>query len=91
MARVPADATAFAHRNRPYMLTVEGNNEESGAPERVWRDVSPYTQGVYMNFLGDEGQDRVRQAYSSATYERLLGIKRQYDPTNLFSVNANLR
>jgi FAD/FMN-containing dehydrogenase len=91
LARVPADATAFAHRARPYMLTVEGNNEESDAPARAWSDLLPYTRGVYSNFLGDEGQERVREAYSPPTFERLLSIKRQCDPTNLFSVNPNIR
>jgi FAD/FMN-containing dehydrogenase len=91
MARVPAEATAFAHRDKAYMVTVEGNHEESSAPERLWQDVSAYTRGVYVNFLGDEGQERVRAAYAPATYERLLAVKRHYDPTNLFRANQNIR
>ena len=46
---------------------------------------------MYVNFLGDEGQDRVRAAYGEAKYERLLALKRKYDPTNFFRLNQNIR
>ena len=47
-------------------------------------------QGVYVNFLGDEGPERVRQAYPGATWERLAAVKRRWDPTNLFRRNQNI-
>jgi FAD/FMN-containing dehydrogenase len=46
---------------------------------------------VYVNFLGDEGAERVRQAYGDRQYERLVELKRAYDPTNLFRVNQNIK
>ena len=46
--------------------------------------------GVYVNFLGDEGEARVREAYPGATWDRLAAIKRHYDPTNLFHLNQNI-
>ena len=46
--------------------------------------------GVYVGFLGDEGEARIRQAYPGATWERLQAIKRRYDPTNLFRLNQNI-
>jgi FAD/FMN-containing dehydrogenase len=45
---------------------------------------------VYLNFLGDEGADRVRQAYGVRQYERLAELKRRYDPTNFFRLNQNI-
>jgi FAD/FMN-containing dehydrogenase len=47
--------------------------------------------GAYVNFLGDEGGARVRDAYPGKTWDRLVTIKRLYDPTNLFRVNHNIR
>ena len=46
--------------------------------------------GAYVNFLGDEGPDRVRQAYPGPTWDRLVEIKRRYDPGNLFRLNQNI-
>ena len=47
--------------------------------------------GVYVTFLGDEGEGRIREAYPGSTWERLAAIKARYDPTNLFRLNQNIR
>ncbi len=98
MARVPADATAFAHRSCAVMVTVI-----SAYPEPEMKDAAvrwnralfsafePKATGVYANFLEDEGDDRIRAAYPSATYERLAAVKRRYDPSNVFHRNQNVR
>ncbi|HXH89479.1 MAG TPA: BBE domain-containing protein [Gaiellaceae bacterium] len=53
---------------------------------------APYaTGGVYLNFVGDEGQERVRAAFGEAGYARLASVKAEYDPTNLFRMNQNIR
>ena len=46
--------------------------------------------GVYVNFLSDEGPERVREAYPGATWDRLVEVKRRYDPDNLFRRNQNI-
>jgi len=97
MARVPADATAFAYRQRRIMVNVACfyAGEEDRAARQAWVDgVVDALRGddhtAYVNFIGDEGPERVRDAYPPATWERLAAIKAVYDPTNLFQRNQNI-
>jgi FAD/FMN-containing dehydrogenase len=97
MARVPDDATAFAHRRRPVMVAMAALFERpEERPEHVaWVNGLSATlrngdDGVYVNFLGDEGEARVREAYPGPTWERLRAVKRRYDPGNLFRLNQNV-
>jgi FAD/FMN-containing dehydrogenase len=96
MARVPADATAFAHRSSRIMVNVFGDGTAEDR-ERRRRWVSDFAGalfqgdgGAHVSFLGDEGEARVRAAYPGATWDRLVAVKRRYDPTNLFSRNQNI-
>jgi FAD/FMN-containing dehydrogenase len=97
IARVPADATAYAHRASRIMVNVAAFYE--GEADRDVRarwvdelaaDLLQGDTGVYVNFLGDEGPDRVRAAYPGGTWDRLVEIKRRYDPMNLFHNNQNI-
>jgi FAD/FMN-containing dehydrogenase len=97
MARVPADATAYAHRQRPIMVNLAAfyDGPDDRVVRQAWIDqfAAALDQGdpaAYVNFLGDEGPDRVRQAYPGRTWERLVAVKRRYDPTNLFRRNQNI-
>ncbi len=97
MARVPADATAFAHRSSRIMANVAAFYTGPGDYDAraAWvGDVVGLLQqedtGVYVNFLQEEGPDRVRAAYPGATWDRLLEIKARYDPENLFRRNQNV-
>lgn len=97
MARVPADATAFAHRSAPIMAIVVAMIEAPEARERregwVGGLVSTLDQGVpgaYVNFVNDEGPSRVHDAYPAATWERLASIKARYDPDNVFRSCQNV-
>jgi len=97
MARVPASATAFAHRDAAYMLAIVGGWEveqqrgEAQAWVRgLWNALQPKSHGVYVNFLAEDGAARIREAYPGASYERLVAVKRQYDPSNVFSTNQNI-
>jgi FAD/FMN-containing dehydrogenase len=97
MARVPADATAFAHRSSRVMANLAAFYEgpEDRARREAWvanfaAALSQGDDGAYVNFLGDEGEERVRAAYPGKTWERLAEIKGRYDPTNLFRLNQNI-
>jgi FAD/FMN-containing dehydrogenase len=97
MARVPSDATAYAHRSSKIMVNLaafyEGSKDRAAKEAWVRDFAAAIDQGdraVYANFLADEGPERVRQAYPGSTWDRLVEIKRQYDPTNLFRLNQNV-
>ena len=97
MARVPADATAYAHRSSRIMVnlfSVYGTPEEAPVNEAWIAKIGPELQqgdkGAYVNFLDDEGVERVHAAYPGKTWDRLVSIKRRYDPTNLFRLNQNI-
>jgi hypothetical protein len=97
IARVPAGATAYAHRARRMMVNVAclyEDVEEAAAhdawAERFWRALQNGEPGAYVNFLGSDGPSRMREAYPGDTWDRLCAIKARYDPTNLFRLNQNL-
>ena len=98
VARVSEDETAFAQRRAPYLLNIAArwiDPAESelhiGWARELHASMKPFaTGGVYVNFLGEEGPDRVRAAYSERTYQRLVELKTTYDPTNTFRINQNI-
>jgi FAD/FMN-containing dehydrogenase len=98
VARVPADATAFPHRQARNLLWIVSawRPGEDPEPHLDWvRGISDAMAGhaaggVYVNALGDEPADRVRSAYGD-NWQRLTEIKRQYDPDNVFRHNANIQ
>jgi Berberine and berberine like len=69
---------------------------EATEPHVAWtrslfEGMKPFSKGkVYVNFLMDEGQDRVRAAYGPEKYDQLVAIKRRYDPDNFFRLNQNV-
>jgi hypothetical protein len=94
---VPVEATAFAHRNSRIMANVAAlfARPDEAASHKEWVNgfagaLRQGDSGVYVNFLGDEGESRVRDAYPGPTWDRLKAIKSRYDPTNLFRVNHNI-
>ena len=57
----------------------------------VFQVLLPYSNAAYVNFLADEGERGVHEAYPPATYDRLVALKNQYDPTDLFGLNQNIK
>jgi len=99
VSRVPRDETAFDQRDSSYNLVIASRwAEPAGAAQNVaWaRSTSdaakPFTNGrVYVNYIGaGEAPDRVRAAFGADKFERLVAVKRKYDPTNLFRINQNI-
>lgn len=97
MARVPVDATAFAHRTARIMVNLAAlyAKPEEKATHESWvtnflAALQQNDHGAYINFVGDEGEARIRAAYPGTTWDRLRQIKRRYDPTNLFRLNQNI-
>ena len=96
-SRVAADATAFPYRDGGWagvIVGVDPDPANAGLITRwaqdYWRDLHPTAAGGgYVNFLMDEGQDRVRDSYRG-NYDRLARIKGRYDPDNAFRINQNI-
>jgi hypothetical protein len=97
VARVGEDETAFNGRDAGHTFniavateTAQGFDAEREWSRTFWSALEPHHTSVYVNFLMDEGEERIRQAYGPAKYDRLKGLKRRYDPDNLFRLNQNI-
>jgi FAD/FMN-containing dehydrogenase len=95
--RVRADETAWRFRDATWSMVIAGIDPDPASADGLarwareyWQAVHPYTVGgAYVNFMMDEGPDRVRATYGE-NHPRLVDVKRAYDPTNLFHVNHNI-
>ena len=97
VARVGEDETAFGGRNAAFTYnigaataTAEGFEEEREWVRNFWSALEPWHTTVYVNFLGEEGEERIRAAYGQEKYNRLKALKRKYDPDNFFRINQNI-
>jgi FAD/FMN-containing dehydrogenase len=97
VSRVRDDETAFGGRNAVFTYnigastqTADGFEEEREWVRSFWSALEPWHETVYVNFLGDEGDERVRTAYGAEKYDRLKALKRKYDPDNFFRINQNI-
>jgi hypothetical protein len=96
-ARVPDDATAFAYRDGGWAGVIVGVDPDPANADLItdwakeyWQELHPTSAGgAYINFMGDEGQDRVRASYLG-NYDRLSQLKTRYDPQNFFHINQNI-
>jgi FAD/FMN-containing dehydrogenase len=98
VARVGEHDTAFGHRDTPFDIDVFSIWLDPAEDERHlgWgrafgAALGPFSRGVYVNEMGNEGEERIRAAYNPVTFDRLARLKRQYDPTNFFHLNQNIK
>jgi FAD/FMN-containing dehydrogenase len=97
VSRVGNDETAFSDRAAPYSFLIASvwpdatqSAQNVHWTDECWQAMQPFASGgVYVNYLGEEGQDHVKAAYGR-NYDRLVAVKNKYDPTNLFRVNQNI-
>lgn len=95
--RVPAGATAFPQRSSHFVMNVHARWQEPSMDQscirwarELFAAAKPFSAGTaYINFMPADEGDRVREAYG-ASYDRLVALKRRYDPTNLFRMNQNV-
>ena len=98
VSRVPDDATAYSNRGAAFALNIipawadpGSSAAHIGWARELFEAVARHGNGsAYLNFLGDEGQERVRAAFGPRKHERLARIKRRYDPENVFRYNQNI-
>ena len=101
MQRVAPHQTAFGSRGAPILFSIDAmwddladNDAVIGWSRTVWKEMQQYsTGGLYVNFagLGEEGEALVQAAYGQVNYERLVALKNQLDPSNMFRLNQNVR
>jgi FAD/FMN-containing dehydrogenase len=97
VSRVGEDETAFSGRAQGHEFNIsavteteEGFQEEREWARAFWSALEPHHAGVYVNFLMEEGEGRIREAYGAEKYDRLKALKRRYDPDNFFRRNQNI-
>jgi len=96
-ARIDPESTAFPHRNTPFLLNIHTRWRDASDDDRCIRwakefhdATRPFSQGVYVNFLSEEGDARVKEAYTEEVWNRLVETKRKWDPANVFRMNQNI-
>ncbi len=97
-SRIPADATAYRHREAQFIMNVHGRWHDADEDDRciawcrdLFKATTPFaTGGVYVNFMTEEEMDRVESAYGDS-YQKLVALKDRYDPENLFRFNQNVK
>jgi hypothetical protein len=96
--KVPPTATAFSDRDARYLtsvIAVWADPAEDATPHRTWirslfDSIWHEASGVYVNFLETEGEERIRECYGE-NIDRMVELKRKYDPANMFRFNQNIR
>ncbi len=97
VARTPKEISTYAHRDKPYLIQVHTfyiAEEQAPAARRIietaWRKMAPFSEGVDVNIIGNQGPVPLEKIYTPDTLRRLVQLKQQYDPENVFHQNLNI-
>jgi hypothetical protein len=97
-SRIPENDTAFSHRSTPFVLNIHTRWQETENDEKCLKwtrgfhaKTQEYASGVYVNFLSEEGEDRIKDAYTDKVWNRLVEVKNKWDPENRFHMNQNIK
>jgi len=97
-SRVPETETAFAHRNTPFLLNIHTRWQNTSDDQKCLKwakefhdETQEFAKGVYVNFLSQEGEDRIKEAYTTEVWNRLVEVKNKWDPKNRFHMNQNIK
>ncbi len=98
VGEVGREETAFEYRDARYNLAIIARWTDPGESDKhvrwareTWEAMRPFASGVYVNYLGEEGESRVKAAYGARKYERLVALKTKYDSSNFFRLNQNIK
>jgi len=97
-SRASKNGTAFSYRNTPFLLNIHTRWQKPADDEKCleWartfhQKTQPFAKGVYVNFLSQEGEDRIKEAYTEEVWKRLVTVKNKWDPQNRFHMNQNIK
>jgi hypothetical protein len=97
-SRIPENDTAFSLRNTPFVLNIHTRWQEAADDEKCLKwarkfheRTQNFAKGVYVNFLSQEGEDRIKEAYTGEVWDRLVEVKNKWDPENRFHMNQNIK
>jgi FAD/FMN-containing dehydrogenase len=97
-SRSPKNDTAFAHRSTPFLLNLHTRWQKPEDDETCLKwardfhhETEEFASGVYVNFLSQEGENRIKEAYTPEVWDRLVDVKNTWDPQNRFHINQNIK
>ncbi|MFC2084191.1 FAD-binding oxidoreductase [Bacteroidota bacterium] len=97
-SRVPESETAYAFRKSPFVINMHTRWDDESDDEKCiqwarnfFESTKQYADGVYVNFVSDSNEKRIKEAYSPESWDRLVVLKDKYDPNNLFRMNQNIK
>ena len=99
IGRVPEEATAFTGRSAPFQMSTDSSWDDPADDERnigwgraAYAIVEPHSRtGSYVNDVSESGEDLARSIYGPEKYDRLVAVKRAWDPDNVFRLNQNIK